>query len=203
MESGADAREKELVERLRAGDEATFTKLVATHHGALVRLARTFVRDEAAAEEVAQETWLALLDGIDGFEERASLKTWLFRVLVNRARTRGKKQGREVQFEPDDEPHPDEARFSKRGFWESGPVAWTGGGADSELDRKRVLAVVRREIEQLPEAQRAVVLMRDVEGLDAKEVCNVLGIQETHQRVLLHRGRTMLRSKIEKELGER
>jgi RNA polymerase sigma-70 factor (ECF subfamily) len=196
------ASETALVERLRAGDEAAFTKLVATHHGALVRLARTFVRDEAAAEEVAQETWLAVLDGIAGFEERAALRTWIFRILVNRARTRGKKQGRELQFEPDEEVHPDEARFSRRGFWEHAPAEWAEG-TESELDRKRVLAIVRREIEHLPEAQRAVVLMRDVDGLDAKEVCNVLGIRETHQRVLLHRGRTMLRSKIEKELGRR
>ncbi|HEX7600967.1 MAG TPA: sigma-70 family RNA polymerase sigma factor, partial [Polyangiaceae bacterium] len=152
---------------------------------------------EAAAEEVTQETWVALLDGLDGFEERSSLKTWLFRVLVNRARTRAKKQGREVPFDLDDEPHPDEARFSSAGFW-SGPRPWS----EADIDHKRVLEIVRREVDRLPEAQRAVVIMRDIEGLDAKEVCNVLAIQETHQRVLLHRGRAKLRSIIEKELGK-
>lgn len=189
--------EEELVARLRAGDELAFTKVVSEHHKALVRLARTFVGSEAVAEEVTQETWVALLDGLDGFEERSSLKTWLFRVLVNRARTRAKRQGREVPFDLDDEPHPDEARFSSAGFW-SGPRPWS----EADIDHKRVLAIVRREVDQLPEAQRAVVIMRDIEGLDAKEVCNVLAIQETHQRVLLHRGRAKLRSIIEKELGK-
>lgn len=191
--------EEELVARLRAGDEAAFTKVVAIHHRALVRLARTFVRDEAAAEEVAQETWVAVLDGIGSFEGRSAFKSWLFQILVNRARTRGKKQGREVSFEIEDEPHPDDGRFVTGGFWVGGPRPWR----ESDIDAKRTVEIVRREIEHLPEAQRAVVLMRDVDGLDAKEVCNVLGIQETHQRVLLHRARTMLRSKIEQELGEK
>lgn len=192
--------EEDLVARLRAGDEAAFTSVVATHHRALVRLARTFVRDEAAAEEVAQETWVAVLDGIGSFEGRSSFKSWLFQILVNRARTRGKKQGREIQFDLQDEAHPDEARFSSGGFWTAGgPRPWR----ESDIDKKRIVDIVRREIEHLPEAQRAVVIMRDIEGLDGKEVCNVLGIQETHQRVLLHRARTMLRSKIEKELGEK
>jgi RNA polymerase sigma-70 factor, ECF subfamily len=190
--------EEDLVARLRAGDETAFTKVVSEHHKALVRLARTFVGSEAAAEEVAQETWVALLDGIDGFEERSSLKTWLFRVLVNRARTRAKKQGREVLFDGDDEAHPDDGRFSSGGFWTDGPRPWT----ETDIDHKRIVAIVRREVDNLPEAQRAVVIMRDIEGLDAKEVCNVLAIQETHQRVLLHRGRGKLRSLIEKELGK-
>jgi len=193
--------EEELVARVRAGDEAAFTKLVAEHHKALVRLARTFVGSEGTAEEVAQETWIAVLDGIGGFEERSSLKTWLFRILVNRARTRAKKNGREVPFDEDSvEAHPDDGRFSGGGFWTSGgPRPW----GEAELHNKRVVAIVRREVENLPEAQRAVVIMRDIEGLDAKEVCNVLGIQETHQRVLLHRGRAKLRARIEAELGEK
>lgn len=192
--------EEDLVARLRAGDEAAFTKVVATHHRALVRLARAFVRDEAAAEEVAQETWVAVLDGIGAFEGRSAFKSWLFQIVVNRAKTRGKKQGREVSFDVQDESHPDDARFSSGGFWPSGnPRPW----GESDLDHKRIVAIVRREVEHLSEAQRAVVMMRDIEGLDAKEVCNVLGIQETHQRVLLHRARAMLRSKIEKELGEK
>lgn len=192
--------DSELVALLRQGDEGAFTELVSAHHGALVRLARTFVRDEAAAEEVAQETWLAVLSGIEGFEARSSLKTWIFRILVNRAKTRGKKQGREVSFEVQEEAHPDDDRFSSGGFWKAGgPRPWQEG----DIDKKRIVAIVRREIEHLPPAQRAVVMMRDVEGLESEEVCNVLGITETHQRVLLHRGRVMLRSKVEKELGEK
>jgi len=193
--------EEELVARLRAGDEEAFTALVAEHHKALVRLARAFVRDEAAAEEVAQETWVALLDGLDDFEGRSTLKTWLFRVLVNRARTRAKRAGREIPFDvQEDEAHPDESRLSGK-FWRlsEGPRGWS----EADIDNKRVLEIVRREVERLPEAQRAVVIMRDIEGLDAKEVCNVLSIQETHQRVLLHRGRAKLRAAIERELGER
>ncbi len=172
--------------------------LVKEHHVALVRLARTFVQSQAIAEEVAQETWVAVIDGADGFEGRSSMKTWLFRILVNRARTRGKKEGREIAFDiTEDETHPDEERFTL-GFWTAPPKTWV----DEAIDAKRAVAIVRREVDGLPEAQRAVVLMRDVEGLDAKEVCNVLGIEETHQRVLLHRGRARLRSLIEKELGK-
>lgn len=190
--------EHDLVSKLRAGDDLAFAGLVREHHLALVRLARTFVGSEAIAEEVAQETWVAVLDGIATFEERSSFRTWLFRILVNRARTRGKKEGREVAFDVlEDEPHPDEARFWL-GFWASAPKPWV----DADLDAKRAVAIVRRELEHLPATQRAVVTLRDVEGLDAKDVCNVLGIQETHQRVLLHRGRARLRSLIEKELGE-
>lgn len=189
--------EEELVAKLRAGDPLAFKKLVCEHHKALVRLARTFVSNEGTAEEVAQETWVAVLDGLAGFEERSSLKTWLFRILVNRARTRGKKEGREIPFDVDDELHPDESRFSSGGFWATAPRPW----GEADVDNKRVLEIVRREVENLPPAQRAVVVMRDIEGLDAKDVCNVLGVQETHQRVLLHRGRAKLRSRIEKELA--
>jgi RNA polymerase sigma-70 factor (ECF subfamily) len=191
------AEEASLVVKLRAGDAGAFANLVREHHLALVRLARTFVPSEAIAEEVAQETWVAVLGGIASFEERSSFKTWLFRILVNRARTRGKREGREVAFDTTEESHPDEARFSN-GYWSSAPRPWV----DAELDDKRAVAIVRRELERLPDAQRAVVTLRDVEGLDAKEVCNVLGIQETHQRVLLHRGRVRLRSLLEKELGK-
>lgn len=199
-ETARSGREEELVARLRAGDEAAFTELVSAHHAALARLARTFVKTEGAAEEVAQETWLALLDGLESFEGRSSLRTWLFRVLVNRARTRAKRDGREIPFDTtDEEAHPDEGRFSPAGYWSAWPEPWS----ESELDRARAVAIARREIERLPPAQRAVVLMRDVEGLDAKEVCNVLSIQETHQRVLLHRGRSKLRAAIDAELGER
>lgn len=173
-------------------------KLVKEHHVALVRLARTFVQSQAIAEEVAQETWVAVIDGYGGFEGRSSFKTWLFRILVNRARTRGKKEGREIAFDTtEEEAHPDEERFTL-GFWSSAPKPWP----DDAIDAKRAVGIVKREVENLPATQRAVVLMRDVEGLDAKEVCNVLGIEETHQRVLLHRGRARLRSLIEKELGK-
>lgn len=198
--SDREGDEHDWLAKLRAGNHDALAALVKTHHVALVRVARSFVASEAIAEEVAQETWVAVLDGIGTFEERSSFKTWLFRILVNRARTRGKKEGREIAFDTagdEDEAHPDEARFTL-GFWTSPPKAWT----DDAIDTKRAVAIVRREVDRLPPAQRAVVVMRDIEGLDANEVCNVLGIQETHQRVLLHRGRTKLRSILEKELGK-
>lgn len=189
--------EHDLVVRLRAGDESAFTELVRTHHKTFVRVARAFVGTEAAAEEVVQETWVAMLDGIATFEERSSIKTWLYRILCNRARTRAKKQGREVSFDAGEEDHPDEARFFAAGFWRVPPKPWT----ELEIDNKRIVEIVRQKLETLAPAQRAVVIMRDIDGLDAKEVCNVLGIEETNQRVLLHRGRARLRSLIEKELG--
>ncbi len=193
--------EHELVEQLRAGDEDAFTKLVATHHNTLVRVARAFVGGTGAAEEVAQETWVAVLKGIATFEERSTLKTWIYRILCNLAQTRAKKQGREVSFEATEEEHPDEGRFSI-GFWKAPPKPWLAATVEAEIDNKRVIEIVRRELETLAPAQRAVVIMRDIEGLDAKEVCNVLGIEETNQRVLLHRARARLRSLIEKELGQ-
>ena len=192
---------EQLIQRTRDGDVQAFHSLYDLYVGKVLNFAYRLTGSRETAEEVAQETWVALLDGLDDFEGRSTLKTWLFRVLVNRARTRAKRAGREIPFDvQEDEAHPDESRLSGK-FWRlsEGPRGWS----EADIDNKRVLEIVRREVERLPEAQRAVVIMRDIEGLDAKEVCNVLSIQETHQRVLLHRGRAKLRAAIERELGER
>jgi RNA polymerase sigma-70 factor, ECF subfamily len=187
--------EEELVERLRAGDEDAFTAVVRAHHASLCRLARTFVGSGAVAEEVVQDTWLAVVRGLHGFEGRSSLRTWLFHILVNRARTTATREHR-----GDSSLDPDAERFDGTGVWSSPPVPW------SEQVEDRVVAaqaagLARDLLETLPDAQRRVVLLRDVEGLSAAEVVDLLGVSDGNQRVLLHRGRARLRAGLEAELG--
>jgi RNA polymerase sigma-70 factor, ECF subfamily len=182
-----------------AGDRAQFTALVKRHHGALLRLARAICPSRAVADEVVQETWLAVLDGLAGFEGRSSLKTWIFRILVNRARTRATRERRSIPLSAlaadDAEPPDPTVQLSSWGFWSQAPRAWQG--PEGQLLGKELAAVLEAELEQLPPAQRAVVVMRDVEGLPAEDVCNVLELTETNQRVLLHRGRTRLRAALD------
>jgi RNA polymerase sigma-70 factor, ECF subfamily len=205
----AAERERELVQALRAGDESAFAVLVERYHPSLVRLARMYVRERSVAEEVAQETWLAVLAGIGRFEARSSLKTWLFRILTNRAKTRGERESRSVPFSSmseANEPSVDPARFRPEpdryaGGWREGPPAWEG---DPE---ERLLAGEARElilatIDALPSTQRAVITLRDIEGFSADEVCNVLELSDTNQRVLLHRARSRVRSALEQYMGE-
>jgi RNA polymerase sigma-70 factor (ECF subfamily) len=191
-------RELELVEALRGGEEEAFVEMVDRYHGSLVRVARMYVRDPATAEEVAQETWLAVLNGIDRFEARSSVKTWLFRILTNRAKTRGEREARSVPFSAmGDAEEPEDPPELETGTWRS----WEG---DPE---ERLLAGEARElvlttIETLPPAQRATITLRDIEGLSAEEVCNVLDVSDTNQRVLLHRARSTVRRALERYLGE-
>ncbi len=199
-------RDRELVERLRAGDERAFMELVAAYQPAMVRLARTFVPSEAVAEEVAQETWLGVLNGLDRFEGRSSLKTWIFRILVNRARTRGERESRTVPFsslERDDDEHGptvDPDRFRDDGFWGAPPRAWEGQPEDRLLSAE-TRRVIRDAIDMLPPAQRRVIGLRDVEGLSAQEVVELLDLTEVNQRVLLHRARAKVRQALEDYLG--
>jgi RNA polymerase sigma-70 factor (ECF subfamily) len=199
--------EQELVAALKAGDEAAFTELVDRYQASLVRLARMYVRDQATAEEVAQETWLAVLNGIDRFEGRSSLKTWIFRILMNRARTRGQRDARIVPFSSigdADEPAVDPDRFQGAdgqhpGGWSRFPAPWEG---DPE---ERLLAGEARQlildtIEGLPPNQRAVITLRDIEGFTPQEIRNVLDVSDTNQRVLLHRARSKVRAALEKYL---
>lgn len=188
-----------MVERLRAGDEAAFTELVERLHPSLVRLASVFAG--GAAEEVAQETWVAVITGLDRFEGRSSLTTWIGRILVNRARTRGVREGRSVPMSsldgsPDD--HVDRSRFGRLGFWSAPPEPWETPEAERRLLDAEARGLLEVELAKLPSAQRAVVELRDVDGWSADEVCNVLEITETNQRVLLHRGRTRLRGALER-----
>lgn len=194
--------ETDLVSRLKGRDEEAFRELVRRHHGVLVRLARTFVQSMATAEEVAQETWLAVLEGLDGFEGRSSLRTWIFSILANRARTRAVRDHRTVLFseigegEPG-EPAVDPARFRPSGSWNEPPQPWDLASPEGRVASAQLVEHVRNAIEKLPEAQRAVVLLRDVEGCGAEEACNILGLSETNQRVLLHRGRSRVRKGLE------
>jgi RNA polymerase sigma-70 factor (ECF subfamily) len=195
-------RELEVVEALRSGDEAAFAELVESYHGSFVRVARTYVRDGATAEEVAQETWLAVLNGIERFEARSSLKTWLFRILTNRAKTRGEREARSIPFssmgdsdqaaaDPDDPPE------MTGGLWRS----WEGD-PEERLLADEARQVILATIETLPDSQRAAITLRDIEGFSAEEVCNVLDVTDTNQRVLLHRARSTVRRALERYLGE-
>ena len=197
--------ERELVARLLGGDERAFAELVDGLHGSLVRIAHTFVGNRAVAEEVAQETWVAVLTGLPAFERRSSLKTWIFAILVKRAKTRGEREGRYVELaQPsgdDDEPAVDPARFTPNQRWGDPPRAWDEETPERLLARRETMALLERAIAALPTTQRAVVLLRDVEGLDADEACNVLSVSETNQRVLLHRARSKLRAALEEHMG--
>lgn len=187
-----------LVERLRAGDEQAFSELVERLHPAMVRLAMTRVRTRAVAEEVAQDAWLGLLRGIDTFEGRSSLRSWLFRIVINRAISSGIRERTHLPVHDHELEHRD-GRFSQDGWWVTPPLHW----ADEVLDRITAPTLVERVhevIAELPEAQRQVVTLRDVEGLTSAEVCRILDITESNQRVLLHRGRTRIRAALEQEV---
>jgi RNA polymerase sigma-70 factor (ECF subfamily) len=192
-----------LLGRLRAGDEEAFETLLERYDSSLRRVARTFVRTASAVEEVVQETWLGVVKGLNGFEGRSSLKTWIFGILVNRARTRAVRDARNVPFsalEASDRAAVDPSAFGADGRWRSAParleVDPQGKLISAEL-RSRLVGA----IDELPDQQRAVVALRDVVGLSAPEVCEMLEISEVNQRVLLHRGRARLRSVLA-ELGE-
>jgi RNA polymerase sigma-70 factor, ECF subfamily len=198
----------ELVQRLRDGDESAFVELIDRYGASMLRVAQMYVRDRGTAEEVVQETWLAVLNGIDRFEERSSLKTWLFRILTNRAKTRGQRDGRMVPFSAlagaSDEPDPsvDPDRFfgpdsSHPGAWAAPPVAWP----QEKLLESETLGVIEMAIDKLPEAQRDVILLRDVDGWTPMEVSDALGITDGNQRVLLHRARSRVRAALERYLN--
>jgi RNA polymerase sigma-70 factor (ECF subfamily) len=189
----------ELLARLRAGDEQAFVTLVARHNASMMRLAGSFVSNRAVAEEVVQDTWLGVLRGLDGFAERSSFKTWLLRILVNRARSTGMRERRSVAI-GDAGPVVDRARFDATGAWMSPPEHWVED-SDDRLLAQGLTVELQAALEALPARQREVVVLRDVDGLSGGEVCDVLEISEANQRVLLHRGRSHLRQVLEHELG--
>ncbi len=191
--------DSELLVRLRAGDEAAFATLVTRHHQTMLRVASSFVPTRAVAEEVVQDTWLGVVRGIERFEGRSSLRTWLLRILVNRARTAGVKERRSVAI-GSWEPAVGLARFHGSGAWADPPVRWDDEVAD-RLAAGALASTIRTALASLPALQREVVALRDVDGLTSREVCDVLDISEGHQRVLLHRGRSRLRQSLETELG--
>ncbi len=205
-EARASADDLALVQRLVAGDEAAFTSLVDRYHARLLRLATTFVSDRTAAEEVVQDTWIGVINGLPAFEGRSALKTWIFRILTNRAKTRGVRDARSVPFsalanpESEHEPAVDPARFQPNGMWADPPHRWDDDTPEKLLMRQEAVRRLKEDIAQLPPNQRAVVTLRDIEGLGSDEVCNILEISETNQRVLLHRARSKLRLGLEEYL---
>jgi RNA polymerase sigma-70 factor, ECF subfamily len=199
----AASRDREVVEALRAGDEQAFLGLVRTLGPAMLRVALGYVGSRAVAEEVVQEAWLGVLDGIKGFEGRAPLKSWIFSILANCARTRGTREARSVPLSAlahdEDGPTVDASRFLDSqhsrwtDHWAQRPARWT----DQQLEDHRSARAARAAIEVLPPQQREVITLRDVEGLSSEEVCAALGLSEGNQRVLLHRARAKVRAALE------
>jgi RNA polymerase sigma-70 factor (ECF subfamily) len=206
VEQLVSSEEMRLVDGLRAGDEAAFVELMRLYGASMLRVAQLYVRSRAVAEEVVQESWLAVFKGISRFEGRSSLKTWLFRILTNTAKTRAVREGRSIPFsalagDEEDEPSVDPDRFlgpDERfpGHWSAPPSSWAGE-PEERLVAAETLDVINAEIEKLPRPQALVITMRDIEGFTSEEVCNALEISETNQRVLLHRARTKVRRALE------
>jgi RNA polymerase sigma-70 factor (ECF subfamily) len=200
-----DAR---LLAALRRGDETAFASLLETYQSSLVRVAMIYVRNRAVAEEVVQETWLGVIRGLARFEGRSSLRTWLFRILANIAKTRAVREGRSVPFSAlareaagRDEPSVAPERFLDEGqrwagHWASPPARWDTI-PEERLHAKETLAVVQAAIETLPPGQRAVITLRDIEGWSSEDVCELLDLSEGNQRVLLHRARSKVRAALE------
>jgi RNA polymerase sigma-70 factor (ECF subfamily) len=201
--------DERLIARLRAGDEAAFTELVVEYQPALLRFARLYVSTQELAEDVAQETWMGVLNGIDRFEGRSSLKTWIFRIAANRAQTRGKREARTIPFAvlaaaqaDGEEPALDIERFLPRdhptspGHWTALPRNWDDQ-PEERLLAGETLRLIRETIDTLPETQATVITLRDIEQWSSAEVCEALQISEANQRVLLHRARAKVRRALE------
>ncbi len=197
-----------LLGRLRGGEENAFDEIVGRYGAALLRVALVYTPSQAVAEEVVQETWLGVVRGLDRFEGRSSLATWLFRIVANRAKTRGQQEPRSVSFAAlaADEIHRGEVavdadRFTTKGVWSSPPARWDENQEKSLASRETV-AVIEAAIAALPDTQRLVITIRDVGGWPADGVCDALGISEADHRVLLHRARSQVRRALEDYFGE-
>ena len=203
-----------LLERLRSGDEFAFAELVDKYTTSMLRVAAMHVPSRAVAEEVVQEAWLGVLRGVDRFEQRSTLKTWIFRIVVNRAKTRGEHERRTVPFaslasaeaaeefeavQADRFLPADHERWPHH--WSTPPRRWEES-PERSLQSRETIALVREAIEVLPPMQRLVITMRDLEGWDGPEVCNALDLTETNQRVLLHRARAKVRGVLEKYFAD-
>jgi RNA polymerase sigma-70 factor (ECF subfamily) len=208
QEHRLSAEEAELLAKLRAGDEAAFETLVNRLYRTMLAVAQTYVSSRAVAEEVVQEAWLGVLKGLDGFQGRSSLTTWIMRIVVNIARTRGGREARSIPYASlagDDDEHsvePDRFRGAADAFpghWRSYPADWRRLPEEA-LQQHETLRVTVEAIALLPPAQRAVITMRDVQGCPPEEVCDVLGVSEGNQRVLLHRARSRVRAALERHL---
>jgi RNA polymerase sigma-70 factor (ECF subfamily) len=207
----SEVSDGELLAGLRAGDEAAFRTLVKQYHPTMRRVAMSYVKSLSVADEVVQETWLAVIRGLPRFEERSSLKTWIFRIVVNRAQSRAVRENRTTPFsclagpDLDNEPTVDPHRFIEGGafdgYWSVSPSRF-GDLPEERLLASETRAVLGRAIDELPDRQQQVVRLRDIEGWDAEEVCESLGLSAGNQRVLLHRARAQLRSALEAHFAE-
>ena len=202
----AAAEEEALLARLRAGDEAAFGALVDEYYATMLAVARTYVKTRAVAEEVVQEAWVGVLRGLDRFEGRSSLKTWIVSIVSNIARSHGVREARSAPFSSltpaDTEPPVDPERFRGAddpypGHWRASPADW-GALPEERLLGRETVGVAMRAIEGLPETQRTVIMLRDVRGWDADEVCAALEVSDGNQRVLLHRARSSVRGELER-----
>ncbi|MGE5274536.1 MAG: RNA polymerase sigma factor [Verrucomicrobiota bacterium] len=210
LTAGSSLEDRDLVEALRAGDEAVFARLVREHGPGMLRVARNHVSTQAVAEEVVQEAWLGVLRGLDRFEGRSSFKTWLYRILTNTAMSRGEREAKTIPFATiagevgEEEPAVDPSRFLTEGrwagHWSAPPESWAA--PEPSVLEAETRQVIDRTIAQLPEAQAIVITMCDIEGFAPDEVCNVLDISLTNQRVLLHRARSRVRQALEDYMGE-
>jgi len=207
--SDAAGADRDLLDRLRARDEQAFNDIVRRWSPVMLRVARGYVSTDASAQEVVQETWLGVIRGLAAFEGRSALRTWVFRILVNVAKTRGVKEHRSTPFSSmspgeDNGPTVDPNRFRDPDA-DDWPRHWTPAGAprpwhvdpETAALRAETRSLVSAAVDQLPERQRAVVVLRDVQGFDSDEVCDLLGVSAQNQRVLLHRGRAKIRAQLE------
>ncbi len=203
--------EQSLIARLRRGDEAAFDELVKKHHAALIRMAMGHVADREAAEEVVQDTWMAVIGGLDRFEGRSSLRTWIFGIVIHKAKDRGVREKRHLTFsdfessDDDQEEAVDPSRFHQSGEWAGQwafpPQPWDDQTPEKLLASQQAVHAMNRAIEALPQIQKDVLILRDVEGLEAKEVCELLKITETNLYVRLHRARERVRGAVEQYLN--
>jgi len=211
--SVASAEDLRVVEALRSGNEGAFVSLIERYHVSMLRLAMVFVSSQAVAEEVVQDSWMGVLQGLNGFEGRSSLKTWIFRILTNRAKTRAQREDRSVPFSslaefnsdlPEPAVEPERFRGPDQqwpGHWVSFPRSW------DEIPEERILSQetltrIQEAIDTLPLGQREVIVLRDIEGCSSDEACNLLGVSEANQRVLLHRARSRVRRALERYFEE-
>ncbi|MCL2395888.1 MAG: RNA polymerase sigma factor [Acidimicrobiaceae bacterium] len=199
MLPGPGDTEASLVARLQAGDEDAFAAVVRAHHNQMIEVARTFVDSRDVAEEVVQDAWLGVVRGIERFAGQSSLRTWLFRIVINRARSTGARERRQAP-NPGREPAEDASRFTADGAW-TYPLPHWSEQVDDRLTAEALTSAIHDAIAALPAAQRQVVVLRDVQGLSAREVCDLLGLSDSNQRVLLHRGRVAIRRTIEGQAG--
>lgn len=187
--------DEELLRRFLTGDREAFRTLVQRYQPVLVQIARYYVNSTATAEDVAQDTWIAVLKGAERFEGRASFKTWLFRIVANRARSTGTREKRQVPTDPTDPVAG--SRFNSEGMWKEPPVSFADVLAESESN-SAVAAAIHAAIAELPEMQRSVVTLRDVEGLSTGEIASLLELSEANTRVVLHRARAHIREVVER-----